>query len=330
MDPRLRGDDAKASLLLAVLEGGAQDVAERSARVRRPIGGDRFLLLGDFQRLDGEGDLAGLAVVLGDARVNLLTLGEALRALVVAVAAQIGAADERRHLRIRAAHFDAAIVDLGDGAGHDRALLEAVAGRVLLVAGGELLDAERNTLLLDIDVEHLGLDDIATVVLVERLLARLLPVEVGEVNHAVHVAVETDEQTELGLVLDLALDGRADRELLGEGLPRVGEGLLETQRDAALVGIDLEHHDFHLLRGGDDLARVDVLLGPAHFRNVDQAFDARLQFDERTVVGDVCHAARELAADRIFGGCAFPGIALELLHAEADALRVAVDADDLR
>ena len=38
---------------------------------------------------------------------------------------------------------------------------------------------------------------------------------------------------------------------------------------------------------------------------------------------------RELAADRILGRGAFPRIALELLHAEADALRVAVDADDL-
>ena len=38
---------------------------------------------------------------------------------------------------------------------------------------------------------------------------------------------------------------------------------------------------------------------------------------------------RERAADRILGGGAFPRIALELLHAEADALRLAVDADDL-
>ena len=60
-------------------------------------------------------------------------------------------------------------------------------------------------------------------------------------DHAVDVAVEADEQAELGLVLDLALDGRADRVLLGEGLPRVLQGLLEAQRDAALVGIDLEH-----------------------------------------------------------------------------------------
>ncbi len=82
-------------------------------------------------------------------------------------------------------------------------------------------------------------------------------------------------------------------------------------------GIDLEHHHFHFLRGGDDLAGVDVLLGPAHFGDVDQAFDARLQFDERAVVGDVGDAAGELGADRILGLDAIPRIGLKLLHAEA-------------
>ena len=40
-------------------------------------------------------------------------------------------------------------------------------------------------------------------------------------DHAVDIAFEADEQAELGLVLDLALDHRADRMLLGEGLPRI-------------------------------------------------------------------------------------------------------------
>src|SRR5690606_34592066 len=90
-----------------------------------------------------------------------------------------------------------------------------------------------------------------------------------------------------------------------------------------------QHHDFHFLAGGDDLAGVDVLLGPAHLGNVDQAFDARLQFHESAVFGDVGDGAIDLRADGILGGDAFPRIAFELLHAEADALRFGVDANDL-
>ena len=180
----------------------------------------------------------------------------------------------------------------------------------------DLLDAERDALLLDIDVEHLGLDHVAAVVVLDGLLARAVPVEVGQVDHAVDVAVEADEQAELGHVLDLALDQRADRMLVGEGLPRIGQRLLEAERDAALLRVDLEDHHLDFLAGGDDLAGVDVLLGPAHLGDVDQAFDARLQLDEGAVVGDVGDAALELGADRILGLDALPRIGLELLHAE--------------
>jgi hypothetical protein len=62
---------------------------------------------------------------------------------------------------------------------------------------------------------------------------------------------------------------------------------------------------------------------------VDEALDARLQLNERSVFGDVGDAAGEVALDRVFRCGAFPRIAFELLHAERDALRVAVDADDL-
>ena len=53
------------------------------------------------------------------------------------------------------------------------------------------------------------------------------------------------------------------------------------------------------------------------------------ELDERAIFGDVRDPALEHAADRILGRRAFPRIGLELLHAEADALRLAVDADDL-
>ncbi len=73
-------------------------------------------------------------------------------------------------------------------------------------------------------------------------------------DHAVHVAVEAEEQTELGLVLDFAFHDRAGGILLAEGFPRILQGLLETERDAALGGIHLEHLNFHFLGGGNDLA----------------------------------------------------------------------------
>ena len=72
--------------------------------------------------------------------------------------------------------------------------------------GFELLDAEADALLLDIDVEHLDPHRLALAVVVDRLLARPVPVDVGQVDHAVDIAGQADEQAELGDVADLALE----------------------------------------------------------------------------------------------------------------------------
>ena len=116
---------------------------------------------------------------------------------------------------------------------------------------------------------------------------------------------------------------------VGECLPRVFQRLLEAERDTALGRIDFENDNVDILRRGQDLAGVYVLLGPGHFRDVDQAFDAGLQLDERTVVGDVRDRTGDLLADRVLGRDAIPRIRLELLHAERDAVGFLVDADDL-
>src|SRR6202042_577914 len=142
-------------------------------------------------------------------------------------------------------------------------------------------------------------------------------------------ALESEEQAELGLVLDFAFDRGTDRELLHENFPGIAHGLLETERNAALDRIDFQNLHLDFLRGRDDLAGVHVLLGPRHFRDVDQAFDARLELHERTVVGDVGDAAGKARIERILGLDALPRIVEQLLHAERDTVGLVVDLDDL-
>src|SRR5690606_8773217 len=143
------------------------------------------------------------------------------------------------------------------------------------------------------------------------------------------IAFEADEQAEFGLVLDFAFDFSAGRMREGECLPRVFQRLLEAERNTALGRIDFENDNVDILRRGQDLAGMYVLLGPGHFGDVDQAFDARLQLDERTVIGDVRNRTGDLLADRVLGRDAIPRIRLELLHAERDAVGFLIDADDL-
>ena len=107
------------------------------------------------------------------------------------------------------------------------------------------------------------------------------------------------------------------------------QGLLEAQRNAALRRIDFEHLHVDFLARRNDLAGMHVLLRPAHFGDVNEALDARLQLHEGAVVGDVGDAAVEFGAERIFRLDALPRILKQLLHAKRDAVRVVIDLDDL-
>src|SRR5438132_1688169 len=314
-------------LFRCALERGAEDVAEGRPRIGGAVLSDRLLLLRHFERLDRDLHLVGAAIELDDAGIDLLPDREPLWPLLGAVARQLGALDEGGEVAADDLYLDAGVLHLGHLAGHDRAFLE-LAGALKGIAR-ELLDAERDALLLDVDVEHLGFDLVALLVLLDHLLAGSLPIEVGEMDHAVDVAVEAEEQPELGLVLDLALDHGAGGIFLDKGLPRVAHGLLEAERDAPLDRIDLEDLYVHLLGSRHDLAGMHVLLGPGHLGDVDEAFDAGLELHERTVVGDVGDAALKARADGVFGLDALPRVVQQLLHAERDAVGLVVDLDDL-
>ena len=70
------------------------------------------------------------------------------------------------------------------------------------------------------------------------------------------------------------------------------------------------------------------LLGPADVGHVDEAVDAVFDTDEHTEFGDVLDDAFEDGAFRILFGHQFPGIGTNLLHAQADALLLAVHTQD--
>src|SRR5215468_8799283 len=96
-----RGFDAcetSSLLAVAVLERGAEDVAQRRTRIGGAVLRDGFLLLGDFERLDRHLDLAGLLVELDHAGMDLLADREAFGALIVAVTGELGALDEGREV----------------------------------------------------------------------------------------------------------------------------------------------------------------------------------------------------------------------------------------
>ena len=160
--------------------------------------------------------------------------------------------------------------------------------------GRELLQAERQPLVLGVDVEHHRIDHVALLEHFRRMLDPLAPRHVGDVDEAVDLLFDLDERAELGEVANLALNLRADRILLGQLVPGVVLDLLQAERNAARCRIHAEHHRVDGVADVEDLRRVLDALAPRHLGNVNEAFDARFELDERAVVGE----ADDLAAHR--------------------------------
>src|ERR1700730_5504461 len=104
-------DKAKRLLVGALLERGAENVAQRRPRIGGAVLRDGLLLFGDFQRLDRDLHLAGLLVELDHASIDLFTDGEPFGALIVAVARQFGALDEGGEVGAGDLDLDAALLD---------------------------------------------------------------------------------------------------------------------------------------------------------------------------------------------------------------------------
>ena len=94
-------------------------------------------------------------------------------------------------------------------------------------------------------------------------------------------------------------------------------------------GIDVEHDALDLIADVDQLRGMLHALGPGHLADVDQTFDALLEFDEGSVVGDADDAAGDMRADRITVLSVEPRIGRELLEAERHALFLFVVLENL-
>ena len=130
---------------------------------------------------------------------------------------------------------------------------------------------------------------------------------------------------------DLALDLRADGILRFDGVPRIGQLLLEAEADAFLFAVDVEHHHVDVLADLEDFGGM-ADAAPAHVGDVQQAVDA-VEVNERAEIGDVLDRALADVARGHFGQeflAAFGAFLLDQFAAgEDDVLALLVDLDDL-
>src|SRR5690242_932046 len=107
---------------------------------------------------------------------------------------------------------------------------------------------------------------------------------------------------------------------LAERLPRIRLHLLHSEAYASRLRVDAEHFDFDRIAGIYDLAGMLDALGPAHFRDVDQTFHARLEFDEGAIIRDAGDFSRDARGWRKSFFNRLPGIGQQLFVAQGNSL----------
>src|SRR5437016_13695292 len=323
--PRAPGHRRLALLLL----GLGHHVREREApavALARQVGLHVGALLALAQRLDGEADALLARVDAGDLRFDRVARLEERGRFVDALGRELRDVHQPLDPLLQLDEHPE-VGDVRDRAPHPRAgrvALRHLQPRIL----GELLDAERDALVVHVDAEHDRLDLVALPVELRGLPDLLRPVAGGDVHQAVDALLHLDEEAEVGDAPDLATDLRAHRVVDAHQLPGIRLGLLESERHAAVGRVDVEHLDLDLLAHLEHLGGMRHPLGPRHLGDVAQSLDAPLDLDEGAVVGE----AHDLAPDARVEGQALgdgrPRVGHDLLHAERDALALRLVLED--
>ncbi len=152
-----------------------------------------------------------------------------------------------------------------------------------------LLEAEADALLLGVQVQHLGVDQLADGEHLGRVADALGPAHLGDVNQALYSVLDFDEGAVIGHVDDLPPDDGPLGVLLGRVLPGVGGELLEAERDPLALAVEVQNQNLHLVPDLEDFAGM-ADSAPAHVGDVQQAVDAA-EVDEGSEIGDVLDLA---------------------------------------
>src|SRR5712691_3837923 len=161
------------------------------------------------------------------------------------------------------------------------------------------------------------------------MLDSLGPGNIRDVNQAVYTIFDLDERAKVRKRADLSGHPRTDVIAHRERLPRIGGHLLEAEAYPPAVRIGLEHNRFDILSNREQLRRMFQPLRPCHLGYMDKPFDARLDFNERAVVGQADDFASNVRAFRKALGHALPRIGQELFVAQRDALFLTVELEHL-
>ena len=120
---------------------------------------------------------------------------------------------------------------------------------------------------------------------ISRMLDFLRPRNIRNVDKPVNSVFDFDKRAEIGNVANLTVNPVADVITVADRIPGIRLKLFHSETDAVVFRVDSEHLNFDFFTRMKHFSRTFSTLRPRHFRNVNQAFDARFKLDKRAVIG---------------------------------------------
>src|SRR6266481_5757863 len=192
-----------------------------------------------------------------------------------------------------------------------------------------LFHAERKTPLVRFNGQNDGLDLVALLQHLGRMLHAGGPAQVADMYQAVDSVFDFNESAKFGQIADSALDRRPHWIFVMQRIPGVGRKLSHAQRYPAFGRVYAQDDAIHLVANVDQLRRMFHPLRPGHFAHVDQTFNALLEFYKCAVIGDADDASVDVRAHGIAVLSIQPRIGRELFESQRNALLVFVILQNL-
>ena len=114
----------------------------------------------------------------------------------------------------------------------------------------------------------------------------------------------------------------------GKRIPGVLGALLDTQRDATALFINIEHHHLNLIAELHDFRGMDILVGPIHLGDVHQTLNTLFDFGKTAIVGEVGDLGDNRATLGVAAGDLYPRVLAQLLEAQRYAVALAIELED--
>ncbi len=192
----------------------------------------------------------------------------------------------------------------------------------------QLFDAQGDTVQSAIDGKNHSFHFLTLVIHFAGVINTFGPTDVRNVDEAVDAIFHFHESAKSGEAFHGTSDDAANGETIFNRKPGVGFHLFHSQGDTAVFLVQFQDDGIHIVANFYDAAGVCDFSGPAHFRDVYQAFHARLHLDESAEGFHTDHFAGHADAFGIFDFDVFPRVGDKLLHTQGDFVCVGIEFDD--